>query len=80
MSTREPVAVACYAGHRYPQRPQRVLWRGPPQAEHDVATVEREWQEPGRRLFLVRLAGGERLRLCYDEARDDWLAEPVGGV
>ncbi|MFQ5880646.1 MAG: hypothetical protein ACE5IZ_10810 [Dehalococcoidia bacterium] len=73
MIEEESVAVACYAGHRYPQRPRRVLWRG---AWQEVAAVEREWQEPGRRLFLVRLVGGERLRLTYDQAEDCWTATP----
>jgi len=35
----ELVEVACYAGSRYPQRPQRLTWRG---GEHEVLAVERE--------------------------------------
>jgi hypothetical protein len=31
------VEVACYAGSRYPQRPQRLTWRG---SEHEVLAVE----------------------------------------
>ena len=78
--------VACYAGARYPERPQRVTWRG---AQRDVLAVEREWQEPGKRCFLVRLVrsadsapGGEDdlvLRLCYYERNDRWTAAEVGG-
>jgi hypothetical protein len=71
----ELVEVACYAGSRYPQRPQRVTWRG---GEHEVLAVEREWQEPGRRCFLVRLESDALLRLCYYERNDRWTAAEVG--
>jgi hypothetical protein len=72
----ELVEVACYAGSRYPQRPLRVTWRG---SEHDVLAVEREWQEPGRRCYLVRLEADVVLRLCYYERNDRWTAAEVGG-
>jgi hypothetical protein len=70
----EMVDVACYAGSRYPQRPQRVTWRG---AERDVLAVEREWQEPRRRCYLVRLEGDRLLRLSYYERNDRWTATEV---
>jgi hypothetical protein len=67
----ELVDVASYAGSRYPQRPQRVTWRG---AERDVLAVEREWQEPRRRCYLVRLEGDLLLTLFYYERNDRWTA------
>jgi len=70
----EMVDVACYAGSRYPQRPLRVTWRG---AERDVLAVEREWQEPRRRCYLVRLEGDRLLRLSYYERNDRWTAAEV---
>jgi hypothetical protein len=73
----ELVEVACYAGSRYPQRPQRVTWRG---SEHEVLAVEREWQEPRRRCYLVRLEGDRFLRLAYHEHADRWTATEVGGA
>jgi len=72
----EPVEVACYAGARYPERPQRVTWRG---AQRDVLAVEREWQEPHRRCYLVRLEGDLLLRLSYYERSERWTAAEVGG-
>ncbi|MGQ9572401.1 MAG: hypothetical protein ACUVV3_04350 [Dehalococcoidia bacterium] len=72
----EPVEVACYAGSRYPQRPLRVTWRG---ADHDVLAVEREWLEPARRCYLVRIEGDLLLWLCYHEHHDRWTAAEVGG-
>jgi len=71
----EMVDVACYAGSRYPQRPQRVTWRGD---EHKVLAVKREWQEPRRRCYLVRLQGPRLLRLSYYERNDRWTATAVG--
>ena len=70
----EMVDVACYAGSRYPQRPLRVTWRG---AERDVLAVEREWQEPRRRCYLVRLEGDRLLRLSYYERNHRWTAAEV---
>ena len=70
----EMVDVACYAGSHYPQRPLRVTWRG---AERDVLAVEREWQEPRRRCYLVRLEGDRLLRLSYYERNDRWTATEV---
>ena len=70
----EMVDVACYAGSHYPQRPLRVTWRG---AERDVLAVEREWQEPHRRCYLVRLEGDRLLRLSYYERNDRWTATEV---
>jgi hypothetical protein len=72
----EMVDVACYAGSRYPQRPLRVTWRG---AERDVLAVEREWQEPRRRCYLVRLEGDRLLRLSYYERNNRWTAAEAGG-
>ena len=73
----ELVEVACYAGSRYPQRPLRVTWRG---GEHEVLAVEREWQEPRRRCYLVRLEGDQLLRLSYYERNHRWTATEVGGA
>jgi hypothetical protein len=72
----EMVDVACYASSRYPQRPLRVTWRG---AERDVLAVEREWQEPRRRCYLVRLEGDLLLALSYYERNDRWTAAEAGG-
>ena len=72
----ELVEVACYAGSRYPERPQRVTWRD---ADHEVLAVEREWQEPHRRCYLVRLEGDVLLRLCYHERHHRWTAAEAGG-
>jgi hypothetical protein len=72
----EPVEVACYAGARYPERPLRVTWR---RVQRLVVEVEREWLEPGRHYFQVRLEGDLSLTLCYDEPNDRWTCLPPRG-
>ncbi len=80
MSANPSLIVEAYAGLRYPERPLRVFWQG---RWRDVAAVEHQEQQPGRRCFTVLLVPGPgsqddtRLRLCYDYANDAWSAEPV---
>jgi hypothetical protein len=52
-----------------------VTWRG---SEHEVLAVEREWQEPRRRCYLVRLEGDLLLTLSYYERNDRWTAAEAG--
>jgi hypothetical protein len=72
----ELVEVECFASTRYPERPQRVTWRG---TQHEVLDVEHEWKEPRRRCYLVLLEGDLRLRLCYYERTQRWSAVEAGG-
>ncbi|HEY8492188.1 MAG TPA: hypothetical protein VIO14_14490 [Dehalococcoidia bacterium] len=71
----EPVEVAAYAGYRAAERPRAVRWRG---QWRQVTAVEEQWREPDGRAFIVRLEGGERLRLLYREGRDVWSATTLG--
>jgi hypothetical protein len=68
----EPAQVECYAGHAYPSRPLAFTWHG---QRHEVAEVVREWQEPGRRVFVVAVVGGGRFTLRYYTQADSWTAE-----
>ncbi len=61
--------VGCYAGHRYPQRPEWVELAG---ERIDVAAVESEWREEERLGFLVTLRDGRRLLLYYVPKEDLW--------
>ena len=47
-----PVLVTCYSGQTYAERPESLIWQG---IEHRVKQIEKEWQEPGARLFQVRI-------------------------
>lgn len=63
------VRVGCYAGHRYPERPQWVELEG---TRVEVASVESEWREEHRLGFLVTLRDGRRLLLYYVPHQDLW--------
>jgi hypothetical protein len=47
------------------------VWEG---VEHKVKKIEKEWQEPGARLFQVRTEGGGLFVLSYNEHGDEWSA------
>jgi len=66
--------VECYAGYRYPERPRAFLWEG---VRVEVETIEREWHTPVGLAFCVRIAGGRRFILAYDEAADVWDVRPA---
>ena len=72
----KPVQVVCYSGHAYAERPVSLIWEG---IEHKVKQIEKEWQEPGARLFQVRTEDGRLFILSYNERGDEWSAcETVG--
>jgi hypothetical protein len=61
--------VKCYSGHIYPEEPRSFAWQG---EELRAKSIEREWQEPGRRLFRVVAEDGRLFELCYNETTDRW--------
>lgn len=63
------VRVGCYAGGRYPERPQWVELDG---ERAEVASVESEWREEERLGYLVTLGDGRRLLLYYVPNEDLW--------
>ncbi|OGO51676.1 MAG: hypothetical protein A2148_09935 [Chloroflexi bacterium RBG_16_68_14] len=63
------VRVGCYAGHRYPERPQWVELEG---TRVEVASVDSEWREEDRLGYLVTLRDGRRLLLYYVPNEDLW--------
>ena len=67
----KPVRVTCYSGRTYAERPESFVWEG---IEHKVKKIEKEWQEPGARLFKVRADGGRLFILSYNERGDEWSA------
>ena len=69
--TDKPVKVVCYSGHTYAERPVLLIWEG---FEHKVKQIEKEWQEPGARLFKVRIEDGRLFILSYNERGDEWSA------
>jgi hypothetical protein len=67
----KPVQVTCYSGHTYAERPESLIWEG---IEYKVKQIEKEWQEPGARLFKVVTEDGRLFILSYNERGDEWSA------
>ena len=59
----------CYAGHRYPERPQWVEAEG---IRVEVASLESEWREEERLGYRVTLRDGKRMLLYYISKDDRW--------
>ena len=64
--------VGCYAGHRYPERPEWVELDG---ERVDVVEIEKEWREQDRLGFVVKLSDGRRLLLYYEPNDDAWSGD-----
>ena len=65
------VQVTCYSSYTYVDRPVSLVWEG---VEHKVKKIEKEWQEPGAKLFQVRTEDGGLFVLSYNERGDEWSA------
>ena len=63
------VRVGCYAGGRYPERPQWVESEG---TRVEVASLESEWREEERLGYRVTLRDGKRMLLYYISKDDRW--------
>lgn len=61
--------VKCYSGHTYAQEPRSFTWEG---AEYNIDGIEKAWQEPGERHFLVRTGHNKFFQLCYNEVQERW--------
>jgi hypothetical protein len=66
--------VECYSGGIYAERPRALTWEG---RRLEVEYIISRWRTPGKRGFKVRVTGGQRFDLTYDEGRDAWLIQPV---
>lgn len=65
------VSVKCYSGYLYAEEPRSFVWQ---ESELEIESVEKAWQEPGKRLFRVVTQDGRLFGLCYNEATDRWFA------
>jgi len=70
------VLVSCYSGRTYADRPVSLIWEG---IERKIVEVEKEWLEPGARLFKVHTEDGRFFVLSYNERGDEWAAFEVTG-
>jgi hypothetical protein len=65
------VQVKCYSGYIYAQEPQSFIWQ---ERENRIESIEKAWQEPGKRLFKAVTEDGKLFELCYNETDDQWSA------
>jgi hypothetical protein len=65
------ISVKCYSGYLYAEEPRSFVWQ---ESELRIKSVEKAWQEPGKRLFRVVTQDGRLFELCYNEATDRWSA------
>ena len=61
--------VKARAGYTYPEEPYAFTWEG---LERRVARVEREWREPGRKVYVVRDTANRQFLLAYSESDSSW--------
>ena len=65
----QAVEVICYSGHVADEEPRAVVLDG---RRLEVVAVERRWQEPEARFFVVRLADGARCGLRQEVTTRTW--------
>ena len=70
----ETVAVECYSGGRFAERPVEMAWRG---ERLHVTSVERAWRTPGGLGFIVCVADRRRFELAYTIVSDRWVARQM---
>lgn len=63
--------VKCHSGYIYPEEPRSFVWQ---ESELRIKSVEKTWQEPGKRLFRVVTEDCNLFELCYNETTDRWFA------
>jgi hypothetical protein len=69
------VEVKCYSGFAYAERPVSFRWRG---KEYNIEKIEKEWQEPGRKCFLVSTGETKSFQLCYNHINQQWTLAGKG--
>ena len=66
--------VKCYSGHTYAEEPRSFVLDG---VEREVVEIQRAWQEPGERCFLVRTDDNKSFQLCYNDVKESWAVTEV---
>jgi hypothetical protein len=65
------INVKCHSGFIYADEPRSLIWQ---EKELGIKSVEKAWNEPGRRIFRVVTEDGRLFELCYNEQTDRWSA------
>lgn len=65
-----PVAVECYSGYTFAERPMAFVWEG---RRYRVERVLRQWRSPDGSGFRVLTFDGAQFQLAYDKNQDRWF-------
>jgi hypothetical protein len=71
------VAVECYSGHTYAQRPTAFFWGD---QRYEIERILEQWRSPDGPGFRVVTTAGVRVELNYHEMRDEWSLQPLPGT
>jgi hypothetical protein len=63
------VAVECYSGAAYGERPQALVWKDRRVRVENVLDAR---QTPTGKAFTLLLQDGQQIELSYDQANDVW--------
>ncbi len=66
--------VEVHSGYRYGERPLALHWEG---QRLEVEAVIAVWRTPHGLQFRVRTADQHLFELTYQEANDQWEAQPL---
>ncbi len=66
--------VEVHSGYRYGERPLALHWEG---QRLEVEAVIAAWRTPHGLQFRVRTADQRLFELTYQEANDQWEAQPL---
>jgi hypothetical protein len=67
--------VECYSGVEYAEQPRKFLWHG---SWRVVRQIIAEGRTADGKFFEVLNEAGEKYRLAYSSAADDWTIQPRG--
>jgi hypothetical protein len=69
------VAVECYSGYTFAERPTAFVWHG---RRYQIKEILKRWRAPEGSGFRVRTSEGAQFELTYDATQDQWyLRSPV---
>jgi hypothetical protein len=63
------VAVECYSGYTFAERPTAFVWEG---RRYLIEEVLKQWRSPEGPGFRVLTAEGTQFELTYDATQDQW--------
>lgn len=68
------LAVECYSGSQYAERPTALTWEG---ERLEITAIVKRWRRPEERCFRVRTRDQRLFDLFYNEALDQWRINPL---